>query len=184
VLLAAAWPWVVGQDLRSGERTGVGRLLGAGVAGFGASALVTVGLSQADLLRGPTLAGLPDATVESFVLAGLAAVLVVLLGLPRALRTPKAASAWVGDQRVAASDDVVVVEGNAYFPASSVRPGTLTPTRTTSVCPWKGLARYYTVTVDGQQLADAAWTYPHPLPFARRVKGRIAFWGGVDVRRE
>jgi Uncharacterized protein conserved in bacteria len=76
-----------------------------------------------------------------------------------------------------------VVEGNAYFPASAVRPEMLTPSPTTSVCPWKGVARYYTVTVDGVELS-AAWTYPHPLPLARRVKGRIALWGGIEVRRE
>ncbi len=108
----------------------------------------------------------------------------MLVGLVRAFRRPVARSAWVGSERLASSDDVVMVEGNAYFPASSVRPGALTPSRTTSVCPWKGVARYYTVTTDGVELADAAWSYPHPLPFARRVKGRIAFCGGIDVRHE
>jgi uncharacterized protein (DUF427 family) len=79
---------------------------------------------------------------------------------------------------------VVMVEGNVYFPSSAVRPGVLTPNSTTSVCPWKGRARYFTVTVDGVELPDGAWTYPRPLPLARRVKGRIAFWGGVAVRQE
>ncbi len=75
-----------------------------------------------------------------------------------------------------------MVEGNAYFLMSSVRPGTLTSSSTRSVCPWKGVARYYTLTVDGAQLPDAAWSYPHPLPFARRVKGRVAFGGAVEDR--
>lgn len=77
---------------------------------------------------------------------------------------------------------MVLVEGNSYFPASSVPTGTLAPTSTRTVCPWKGTARYYTVYVDDRELLDAAWSYPHPLPFARRVKGRIAFGGDVEVR--
>jgi uncharacterized protein (DUF427 family) len=52
------------------------------------------------------------------------------------------------------------------------------------VCPWKGAARYYTATVGGTELPDT-WSDPHPLPFTRRVKGRIAFWGGgIDVGHE
>jgi uncharacterized protein (DUF427 family)/glutaredoxin len=184
VLLAAAWPWVTGQDLRTGDRAAGVRLGWAGAAGFAVSASVTLGLSAAGLLRGPTVLGFPGATGEALAAGAAAAVLMVLVGLLRVMRTPAARSAWVGAERVASSDDVVLVEGNAYFPMSAVRPGALTPTRTTSVCPWKGLARYYTVTVDGVELPDAAWSYPHPLPFARRVKGRIAFWGGVEVRPE
>lgn len=184
VLLAGAWPWVVGQDLRAGDRATASRLGWAGAAGFVVAALVTLGLARADLLRGPTVLGFRSATTEAFVLAGAAAMLLVLVGLRKAFRTPAARSAWAGSERLATSDDVVMVEGNAYFPASSVRPGVLTPSRKTSVCPWKGVARYYTVTVDGVELPDAAWSYPHPLPFARRVKGRIAFWGGIDVRHE
>ncbi len=184
VMLAAAWPWVTGQDLRAGDRAAGVRLGWAGAAGFGVSVVVTLGLSVADLLRGPTVLGFPSATSEALVAGGAAAVLVVLVGLLRVLRTPAARSAWVGSERVASSDDVVMVEGNAYFPMSSVRPGALTPSPTRSMCPWKGIARYHTVTVDGVELPDAAWSYPHPLPFARRVKGRVAFWGGIDVRPE
>ncbi len=82
---------------------------------------------------------------------------------------------------VAESDDVVVVEGNAYFPPESLRAEYFTKTRMRSLCPWKGVARYYTVTVDGVQARNAAWTYPHPFPLARRIKDRVAFWGGVQV---
>lgn len=184
VLLAAAWPWVTGQDLRAGDRGAGVRLGWAGVAGFASSALVSLGLSAAGLLRGPTVLGFPTPTREALAAGGAAALLVVLVGLLRVLRTPAARSAWVGPQRVASSDDVVLVEGNAYFPMSAVRPGALTPSPKISVCPWKGVARYYTLTVDGVDIPDAAWSYPHPLPFARRVKGRVAFWGGVEVRPE
>lgn len=77
-----------------------------------------------------------------------------------------------------------MVEGNAYFPLSAVSAGTLTPSRTRTLCPWKGIARYYTVTADGVEVADAGWSYPHPLPFARRIKGRVAFGAAADIRPE
>ena len=82
---------------------------------------------------------------------------------------------------IAESDDTVVVEGNHYFPAESVRREFLTDSSTHTVCPWKGRASYHTVTVDGVSAQDAAWYYPHPTPLARQVKDRVAFWRGVQV---
>ena len=184
MLLAGAWPWLIGQDLRGGDRATLPRLLAAGVAGFGIAAVTTVVLDRFDLLRGPTVLGFAHPASEGIVLAAVAVLLVVGFGVRRAMRTPVTRSAWVGSTRFATSADVVLVEGNAYFPASSIPSGTLVATSTTTICPWKGIARYYTVRVGGQDLTDAAWTYPHPLPFARRVKGRIAFWAGVETRPE
>lgn len=83
---------------------------------------------------------------------------------------------------IAESDNTIVVEGNHYFPFESVRQEYLSPTRTHTLCPWKGVASYYTVSVDGVASANAAWYYARPSPFARRVKGRVAFWRGVEVR--
>ncbi len=181
MLLAAAWPWVTGQDLRGGDRSALPRLLLAGAAGFGTAVVATLVLDRLGLLRGPTVLGFAHPAPEGIVLAAAAVALVVVPGVLRALRTPATRSAWLGPTRIASSDDVVLVEGNAYFPAASVPAGTLVPTSTRTVCPWKGIARYYTVRVEGNELIDAAWCYPHPLPFARRVRGRIAFWGGVEV---
>jgi uncharacterized protein (DUF427 family) len=82
---------------------------------------------------------------------------------------------------LAESDDTVVVEGNHYFPVESLRREYFTASRTHTVCPWKGIASYYAVTVDGVTNPAAAWFYPHPTPLARKVKGRVAFWRGVDV---
>ena len=82
---------------------------------------------------------------------------------------------------LARSADTVVVEGNRYFPADSVRTEYVESSRTRSVCPWKGLASYYSVTVDGVVNPDAAWYYPRPTFLARRIKGRVAFWNGVRV---
>ena len=86
------------------------------------------------------------------------------------------------DQVIAESDDTVTVEGNHYFPCESLRRQFFTASKTHTLCPWKGLASYYTVTVDGVSSRDAAWFYPHPSPLARKIKGRVAFWGGVQVQ--
>lgn len=84
-------------------------------------------------------------------------------------------------QVIASSDATVVVEGNHYFPAEAVHDEFLTPSRMKSVCPWKGVASYYTVEVGGVRDANAAWTYRHPSPLARRIKNHVAFWGDVRV---
>ncbi len=87
---------------------------------------------------------------------------------------------WNGRQ-IARSDQTVVVEGNHYFPADSVDPQVLAPSRTRTTCPWKGVASYYDVVVDGKRNADAAWYYPDPKSAAEQIRGRIAFWKGVTV---
>jgi uncharacterized protein (DUF427 family) len=85
------------------------------------------------------------------------------------------------DQVIAHSDDTVVVEGNHYFPREDVDPSVLVPSATTSVCPWKGTAQYYTIECDGERNADAAWYYPEPKPEAENIRDRIAFWRGVEI---
>ncbi|MCW8307568.1 DUF427 domain-containing protein [Acidiphilium sp. PA] len=82
---------------------------------------------------------------------------------------------------IAESDDTVVVEGNHYFPLAAVRAEVLRPSATTSRCPWKGTANYYSVAVDGATNTDAAWYYAEPLAAAAAIKGRVAFWKGVKV---
>jgi uncharacterized protein (DUF427 family) len=82
---------------------------------------------------------------------------------------------------IAESNDTVVVEGNHYFPLSSVRADVLQPSDRQSVCPWKGTASYYDVVVDGQRNADAAWYYPEPKEAAKEIAGRVAFWRGIAV---
>ena len=83
---------------------------------------------------------------------------------------------------LAESDDTVVVEGNHYFPRADVREDLLQPSDTTTHCPWKGDASYHTLVVDGARNVDAAWYYPGPKDAAAQIKGRIAFWKGVEVR--
>ncbi|HEY5335880.1 MAG TPA: DUF427 domain-containing protein [Mycobacteriales bacterium] len=91
-----------------------------------------------------------------------------------------AQATWNGEV-IAESDDTVVVEGNHYFPLPSVRDGVLSESDTTSVCPWKGTASYYSVSVGGEVNTDAAWTYPTPKDAAAEIKDRVAFWRGVVV---
>ncbi|WP_135229208.1 DUF427 domain-containing protein [Deinococcus fonticola] len=90
---------------------------------------------------------------------------------------------WNG-QIIAESTDTVVVEGNHYFPAGSVRQEFLRLSDTTSVCPWKGTAHYYTLEVNGQTNPDAVWYYPEPKEAARQIAGRVAFWRGVTVQED
>lgn len=85
------------------------------------------------------------------------------------------------DAVIADSDATVVVEGNHYFPVEAVRAELLQPSATTSRCPWKGTASYYSLAVDGKVNPDAAWYYPNPLPAAAEIKDRVAFWKGVKV---
>jgi uncharacterized protein (DUF427 family) len=90
-------------------------------------------------------------------------------------------AAWNGTV-VADSDDTVVVERNHYFPRDAVRDDVLRPSGTTSRCPWKGRASYYSLEVDGEVNEDAAWYYPEPSEAAKQIAGHVAFWKGVQVR--
>ena len=85
------------------------------------------------------------------------------------------------DAVLAESDDTVVVEGNHYFPPDTIKQEHFRPSSTHSHCPWKGDASYYDVVVDGEVNKDAAWYYPEPKEAAAAIKGRIAFWHGVEV---
>jgi len=87
---------------------------------------------------------------------------------------------WNG-QTIAESDDIVTVEGNAYFPETAVNKALLAPSSHTSVCPWKGTASYYSLVVDGKTNENAVWYYPTPKDAAKQIKGRLAFWKGVRV---
>ena len=85
------------------------------------------------------------------------------------------------DKVIAESEDTVVVEGNHYFPQSSVDSAYLRDSATTTVCPWKGTAEYYDVVVAGHVNKDAAWYYASPKDAAAQVTGHIAFWRGVEI---
>jgi uncharacterized protein (DUF427 family) len=82
---------------------------------------------------------------------------------------------------IAESDRCVEVEGNQYFPPDAVKREYLRASDTHTTCPWKGVASYYDVVVNGKVNRDAAWYYPVPNETARQITGHIAFWHGVNV---
>ena len=85
------------------------------------------------------------------------------------------------NQVIAESNATIVVENNHYFPLEAVKKEFLKPSSTHSTCPWKGLASYYSLDVDGKQNPDAAWFYPEPKDAAKQIKNYVAFWKGVKV---
>jgi uncharacterized protein (DUF427 family) len=76
--------------------------------------------------------------------------------------------AWIGETVVAEADEehLVRIEGNLYFPPDAVRWNLFDDSATPYTCPWKGAARYWTVTTPAGVHTDAAWGYPSPLPTA------------------
>ena len=91
---------------------------------------------------------------------------------------PKAT--WNG-VTLAESDNTVVVEGNYYFPPDAINKQYFQETSTHSTCPWKGVASYYSIEVNGQVNQDAAWYYPTAKEKAKEIEGYVAFWKGVKV---
>lgn len=87
---------------------------------------------------------------------------------------------WKG-KILAESDDIVTVEGNAYFPRASLVNEHFESSTHTTVCGWKGTANYLSVVVDGERNDNAAWFYDAPKEAASEIAGRVAFWKGVSV---
>ena len=86
------------------------------------------------------------------------------------------------DTVIAESDETIAVEGNHYFPPSAVKKELLADNSSHTTCPWKGVASYYDIVVDGETNGGAAWYYPEPKSAASEIKDYIAFWKGVQVK--
>lgn len=84
---------------------------------------------------------------------------------------------------IAQSNKTIEVEGNHYFPESTVNPVYLRESKTKTYCPWKGEASYYTIEVNGRVNREAAWYYASPKVEAEYIKGYVAFWRGVEVSK-
>jgi len=84
---------------------------------------------------------------------------------------------------IAQSDETIVVENNHYFPPESLNTAYFKQSDTHTTCPWKGIASYYTLDVQGRKNIDAAWYYPEVKPLAKQIKGYVAFWKGVAVEK-
>ena len=97
--------------------------------------------------------------------------------------TAMARAVWNG-KTIAESSAVVSMDGVVYFPESSLKREYFSPSSTTSLDPKKGQARYMNLLIDGQDNPDAAYYYPAPKPIARKIKGLVAFWRGVEIEGE
>lgn len=85
------------------------------------------------------------------------------------------------DTIIAESDKTVTVEGNHYFPPESIKKEFFKESNMSTTCPWKGVASYYTLEVNGKSNPDAAWYYPVPKDAASEIKDHVAFWKGVQL---
>ncbi|KAI9805525.1 MAG: hypothetical protein M1825_000776 [Sarcosagium campestre] len=94
------------------------------------------------------------------------------------------AKAQIDGKTVAEADSFEIVEGNVYFPPSSVDQNLLTKSSTTTYCGWKGSASYYSIEADGKTLKDVAWYYAEPLEKATHIKDFVAFGKPVHVVRD
>lgn len=83
---------------------------------------------------------------------------------------------------LAESAHTELVEGNHYFPPNSLNREYFVNSSHHTTCPWKGVASYYTIEVDGQKNENAAWYYPDPKAAASNIKNHVAFWRGVQVK--
>jgi uncharacterized protein (DUF427 family) len=69
-----------------------------------------------------------------------------------------------------------------YLPKTDVRMDLLSPTDKQTACPYKGTARYWSVTVGGETHEDVVWGYDAPLPESQKITGMVAFYNEkVDV---
>ncbi|GAK76775.1 Asl0060 protein [Nonlabens ulvanivorans] len=85
------------------------------------------------------------------------------------------------NQIIAESNDTKVIENNHYFPKNSIKNEYFKNSNTQSNCPWKGLASYYTLEVNGETNKNAAWYYPDTKHAAKEIEGYVAFWKGVTI---
>lgn len=86
------------------------------------------------------------------------------------------------NQIIAESEKTLQVEGNHYFPEETIKKEFFKASDTHTTCPWKGVASYYNIEVDGKVNKDAAWYYPNTKDAAREIKNHVAFWRGVEVK--
>ncbi len=92
-------------------------------------------------------------------------------------------SVWKGTE-LAKSARTIEVEGNQYFPKEDVNLSYFEKSDYHTTCPWKGLASYYDVVVDGERNENAAWYYPEPKEKATMIRDYVAFWHGVEVKED
>lgn len=92
------------------------------------------------------------------------------------------------DQMIAEAprEELIYIEGNWYFPPSSIKQEFLQKSPTPYTCPWKGECQYFNVAQGDAASQDVAWSYPNPLPSAidtvkKDFSNYVAFWRDVQV---
>jgi uncharacterized protein (DUF427 family) len=81
---------------------------------------------------------------------------------------------------LAESDDIIIIEGNHYFPPDSINWAYFQKSNTHTTCPWKGAASYYKIVIGDKVEEDAAWYYLEPKEAAKEIKNYVAFYKGVE----
>jgi uncharacterized protein (DUF427 family) len=96
--------------------------------------------------------------------------------------------AVLNDQVIAEApkEDLIYIEGNWYFPPSSVKQELLRKSDTPYTCPWKGVCQYFDVGQGDNWHRDNAFSYPTPKPSAidtvkKDFSNYVAFWRDVQV---
>ena len=86
----------------------------------------------------------------------------------------------------AKKEDLIYIEGNWYFPPTSINPEFLRKSDTPYTCPWKGVCQYFDVGRKEAWSREVAWSYPEPMPSAidtvkKDFSNYVAFWRDVSV---
>ena len=82
---------------------------------------------------------------------------------------------------LAESDEAIELEGNQYFPPDSVLREHLADSDQITACPWKGMASYYDIELNGETLPGAAWYYPSPSEAAAEIRDHVAFYNCCEI---
>lgn len=100
------------------------------------------------------------------------------------IRIRKAAGKWVvraGGAVLGESDRALeLTEGDyppvIYFPREDIGMAFLERTQSSTTCPWKGVASYFTVSTAAGDIPDAAWSYEAPTESVAAIRGHVAFY--------
>ncbi len=92
------------------------------------------------------------------------------------------AKAIYNDVVIAESDQTEQVEGSTYFPPNSIKQEYFQESSRNTTCPWKGVASYYNIVVNGKEASNAAWYYPQPNAAAKNITGHVAFYPVVKIK--
>ena len=82
----------------------------------------------------------------------------------------------IADTNAALTLQEATYPGVQYIPMADVVADRLRRSDTTSYCPYKGEASYYSIVTPDGELEDATWTYEQPYPAVADIGGHVAFY--------